>query len=221
MEGAALMDRKEPLVEPSARGPFLNALSRQLQPAERRVTNTQQLAYTTARGALAAGRDDVKHECHRHPLVLASSGKLERENTILSNLPTSSSASPMIAATAVPQHKRGRNHQAQMRHLFAREECQTRTEHPDRETLTVWKQEDHGKWSPGTEGTVTVPWVAMAGQEPWPPPKKKMSWGSPWWQEGIRGLAHVGGLELARGGLERARGGLERARGRLERALGE
>ncbi|ROI15084.1 hypothetical protein DPX16_15525 [Anabarilius grahami] len=80
MEAAALMDRKEPLVEQSARGPFLNVLSWQPQPAERCFPNTQQLAYTTARGALAAGRDDVKHESHRHPLVLASRGEVrERE----------------------------------------------------------------------------------------------------------------------------------------------
>ncbi|ROL45832.1 Immunoglobulin kappa variable 4-1 [Anabarilius grahami] len=51
MEAAVLMDRKEPLVEPSARGPFPNALSRQLQPAEKRVPNTQQLAYTSQRSA--------------------------------------------------------------------------------------------------------------------------------------------------------------------------
>ncbi|ROL47503.1 hypothetical protein DPX16_13218 [Anabarilius grahami] len=80
MEAAALMDRKEPLVELSAHSPFLNALSRQLQPAERRVPNTQQLrTHTTARGALAAGRDDDKQERHRHPLVLASPGESERK----------------------------------------------------------------------------------------------------------------------------------------------
>ncbi|ROL42293.1 hypothetical protein DPX16_18215 [Anabarilius grahami] len=49
MEAAVIMDRKEPLVEPSARGHFLNALSRQLQPSEKRVPNTQQLAYTSQR----------------------------------------------------------------------------------------------------------------------------------------------------------------------------
>ncbi|ROI15201.1 hypothetical protein DPX16_9000 [Anabarilius grahami] len=37
-------------------------------------------AHITARGALAAGRDDVKHERHRHPLVLSSRGEVrERE----------------------------------------------------------------------------------------------------------------------------------------------
>ncbi|KAK9977046.1 hypothetical protein ABG768_018867 [Culter alburnus] len=45
------MDRKEPFVEPSARCPFLNVLSQQLQPAEKRVPNTQQLAYTSQRSA--------------------------------------------------------------------------------------------------------------------------------------------------------------------------
>ncbi|ROL43580.1 hypothetical protein DPX16_13511 [Anabarilius grahami] len=88
MEAAVLMDRKELLVEPSSRSPFLNALSRQLQPTEKRVPNTQQLrvpntqqlrTHTTARGALAAGCNDVKHERHRHPLVLASPGEAERE----------------------------------------------------------------------------------------------------------------------------------------------
>ncbi|ROL45958.1 Erythroid membrane-associated protein [Anabarilius grahami] len=40
-------------------------------------------------------------------------GKL-RESKTFSNFPTSSSTSPMIAATVLPQHKRGQNHQAEM-----------------------------------------------------------------------------------------------------------
>ncbi|ROJ66310.1 hypothetical protein DPX16_16573 [Anabarilius grahami] len=43
MGAGTFMDRKEPFVEPSARSPFLNAPSRQLQPAEKRVPKTQQL----------------------------------------------------------------------------------------------------------------------------------------------------------------------------------
>ncbi|ROL54988.1 hypothetical protein DPX16_5017 [Anabarilius grahami] len=40
---ATFMDRKEPFFEPSARSPFLNAPSRQLQPDEKRIPKTQQL----------------------------------------------------------------------------------------------------------------------------------------------------------------------------------
>ncbi|ROL29800.1 Cysteine-rich, acidic integral membrane protein [Anabarilius grahami] len=76
MEAAVLMDRKEPLVEPSARGPFLNALSRR---SPRSASQTHSSSHTPARGALAAGRDDVKHERHRHPVALASPREVERE----------------------------------------------------------------------------------------------------------------------------------------------
>ncbi|XP_067225177.1 sushi, nidogen and EGF-like domain-containing protein 1 [Chanodichthys erythropterus] len=60
------------------------------------LKTTNSSAYTPARGALAASRDDVKHG----------------ENTTLSNFPTSSPASPMIAASVLPQYKWGQNHQS-------------------------------------------------------------------------------------------------------------
>ncbi|ROL51843.1 hypothetical protein DPX16_19362 [Anabarilius grahami] len=107
------MDRKEPLVEPSARGPFLNALSRQLQPAEKRVPNTQQLAYTSQRSARRRMTMTFVFDVIVIRSLSPAPGKL-RENKTFSNFPTSSSTSPVIAATVMPQHKRGQNHQAEM-----------------------------------------------------------------------------------------------------------
>ncbi|ROI15633.1 hypothetical protein DPX16_22742 [Anabarilius grahami] len=43
------------------------------------ASQTHSSSHTPARGALAAGRDDVKHERHRPPVALASPREVERE----------------------------------------------------------------------------------------------------------------------------------------------
>ncbi|ROI64858.1 hypothetical protein DPX16_3405 [Anabarilius grahami] len=103
----------------SARGSVIEVQARQTDykaaaRRKKRIPKTQQLTYPAARGALAIGRGDIKHGRHHHPTHnLVSPGEAER-NIILSDFPTSSPASPMLAAVVLPQHTRGYKNQAQM-----------------------------------------------------------------------------------------------------------
>ncbi|ROL50860.1 hypothetical protein DPX16_15104 [Anabarilius grahami] len=63
---------------------FLNAHSRQLQPAEKRVPETPRLTYTAARGAVAVGRGDIKHGRHSHLTIhLRQPREAERKSNSL------------------------------------------------------------------------------------------------------------------------------------------
>lgn len=81
MGAAAFMDRKELLVEPSAHDPFLNALSRQLQPAEKRVPKTpaaphpQQPEEHSLPDAMTSNTDVIVIQ----QFILVSPGGAERE----------------------------------------------------------------------------------------------------------------------------------------------
>ncbi|ROL47943.1 hypothetical protein DPX16_21810 [Anabarilius grahami] len=97
----------------AARGPFPNALSRQ-SAAHREARHK----HTAARIHQPEERSPPDAMTSNTNVIVIRSlspapGKL-RENKTFSNFPTSSSTSPMIAATVMPQHKRGQNHQAEM-----------------------------------------------------------------------------------------------------------
>ncbi|ROL50232.1 hypothetical protein DPX16_19036 [Anabarilius grahami] len=85
MGAAAFMDRKEPLAEPSARGSFLNALSRQLQPAEKHVPktttapHTQQPEERSLSDAMTSNTDVIVIQPLILPLILVSPREAERE----------------------------------------------------------------------------------------------------------------------------------------------
>ncbi|ROL51730.1 Phospholipid scramblase 1 [Anabarilius grahami] len=90
----------------AARGPFPNALSRQ-SAARREVRHK----HTAARIHQPEERSPPDAMTSNTNVIVIRSlspapGKL-RENKTFSNFPTSSSTSPMIAATVKPQHKQG------------------------------------------------------------------------------------------------------------------